>query len=80
MNRTIQSKKGSLVEILANVGSGYILAWLVSLYMFPLIGFDISIAQNTMTTSIFTVISVARGYVWRRLFNWHSVRSLHESA
>lgn len=65
-----QSKKKSLVEQLCNTGSGFILSFFVWAYVVsPLWGIDIKFGGNLGITAIFTVVSIARGYVWRRCFN-----------
>lgn len=70
-----QSRLMSMVETVANVGSGVALGVIVGQMVFPLYGFRPSVAENTSITLIFTGVSVVRGYLWRRLFNW-----LHERA
>lgn len=65
-----QTRLGSLVEQLLNIGSGFIIssllwAWVVQ----PVWGIQTSFAENLQITSLFTVVSVVRGYWWRRHFN-----------
>lgn len=68
----MQSKLQSLVESVANVAIGYSVALAGQLVVFPLYGMDVSISQNMQIGVIFTVISLARSYGVRRLFNaWH---------
>jgi hypothetical protein len=69
-----QTRLLSLIESLVNVGSGFIISlvlwqWLVA----PAFGYEVTIGTNLALTSIFTVTSVARGYLWRRFF----ARNLH---
>lgn len=64
-----QTRLGSLVEQLLNIGSGFIIssllwAWVVQ----PVWGIQTSFAENLQITSLFTVVSVVRGYCWRRAF------------
>lgn len=66
-----QSKLESIIEQFLNVGSGFALAWCV--WQFALVsaidqGY-LSYSDTTAITSVFTLISVARGYFWRRIFN-----------
>lgn len=66
---TQQSRKESLMESGLNVFSG----WLISLvlWMFviaPAFGIQSSLAESALINGIFTVISIVRGYFWRRLF------------
>lgn len=66
-----QSKTKSLVEQLLNIGSGFIVSLIVWIYVIaPIWSIDVTMSDNLNITLIFTVISVIRGYLWRRLFNW----------
>lgn len=65
----MQSRKHSMMEAMANTASGFLVSWIAGLFVYPLFGADFSMSQITGVTVIFTVISVARNYVWRRLFN-----------
>lgn len=64
-----QSRRMSLVEQFFNVGSGVLLSLLVGQIVYPLFGYPVSLMENMGLTAIFTVVSVMRGYVWRRIFN-----------
>lgn len=71
----MQTKRHSLLEQVLNVGSGFILSSLV--WQFVIIQWwDIhtSFSENLQITSVFTIVSIARGYVWRRLFNKLTVK------
>ena len=63
-----QSRAMSLVESLANVFVGYGVAVLTQLLVFPLFGLHTTLAENLTIGAIFTVVSIARSYVLRRLF------------
>lgn len=69
-----QSRVGSLVEQCCNVGSGYVLAYLLGLWLYPKMGHPVTPAENFWITNAFTVLSLARGYCWRRVFNWWVTR------
>lgn len=74
----MQSKRGSLIEQVCNVGSGFFVAFLVwQCIAAPLYGIDLSLRNNLGITLIFTVVSILRGYVWRRVFNYFIVRKHH---
>ena len=65
-----QRKLTSFCEVCLNVGSGFVissLAW--AFVVCPLYGFEHDMGRNLQITAIFTAISIARGYVWRRIFN-----------
>jgi len=63
-----QSRLMSLVEAGANVVVGYGLAVGVQLLVFPLIGLEASLGQSLVLAAIFTLVSLVRGYLLRRLF------------
>lgn len=76
----MQTRLNSLVEQLLNVGSGFVLAMFIQqLVITPLWGLQTSIADNLAITTVFTVVSVARGYGWRRFFN-HRLNKNNEKA
>lgn len=65
-----QSKTSSLVEAILNQLSGFIFSLLVWAYVIvPLYDFELNWKTNFEITIIFTVLSIARSYCWRRLFN-----------
>jgi hypothetical protein len=64
-----QSKTGSLVESLANIAIGVVLAFVSQLVIFGGYGVHVSLAQNAEMTVWFTAISLARSFVLRRVFN-----------
>lgn len=71
----MQTKTQSLIEATVNSVSGYLLAVLTQFLLFPFFGIHIPLGQNFVLAFIFTIISIARSYVVRRLFNrWHNVR------
>jgi len=57
-----------ILESIIDVGSGFILAILIQLLVFPLFGFTPSIAENIQIAMIFTVVSMIRSALWRRYF------------
>lgn len=66
----MQTRFQSLIEVAANVSSGFVVAWLTGLWVYPFLGYHVSAETNTEITIIFTVVSVARSYLWRRWFNY----------
>ena len=60
----------SLLEVCLNVGSGYLLSMLIWQFVVaPVWGLDVRIRDNACITGVFTLVSILRGYVWRRAFN-----------
>lgn len=72
---TGQSRKASATEAVLNVGSGFLLSFVLWQTIGPFLGYSVSYADNFVLTSIFTVASITRTYVWRRAFNWYHHRS-----
>lgn len=65
----MQTRRGSLVESLANVLIGYLVAVGSNAAIFPLFGIHTSISTNLQIGLCFTGVSLVRGYLIRRLFN-----------
>lgn len=66
----MQSKLGSALETILNIGSGFVLSMLIwQLIANPWFGYSVSLIENIGLTSIFTVVSITRSYLWRRFFN-----------
>lgn len=75
-----QSRIGSLIESLCNIAIGATVAFVAQLLIFPLYGFTPTDAQDAAITGWFTLISLARSYVVRRLFNsLHALFTVEES-
>lgn len=62
-----QTRFESMVEITANYVSGFALAYLV--YDFWVLPYPELAGSAFWVTTLFTVVSVVRTYVWRRFFN-----------
>ncbi|WP_418904510.1 DUF7220 family protein [Cereibacter sphaeroides] len=69
-----QSHLMSLVESLANVLVGYGVAVITQILIFPIFGLHTTLAQNLQMGAIFTVVSIARSFALRRLFEAIRVR------
>ena len=67
-----QSSKGSAVETILNVGSGYFIAMALNLFFLPHFIDGIveqSILIAAMIGLVYTITSMIRSFVFRRLFN-----------
>lgn len=64
-----QSKKQSLTETVISTFIGLAVSLITQIVVFPLYGMEVSFNQNIQITIIFTVVSIARGYLVRRYFN-----------
>ena len=65
----MQSKRNSVIESITNTMSGFIVSLVVQLAIYPALNIEVSINENIIITTVFTVISILRGYLVRRLFN-----------
>jgi hypothetical protein len=71
----MQSRLMSLIEALTNVVVGFWLAVIAQIIVFPLFDLPVSFGQNLAIATLFTGVSLMRGYVLRRLFEtlaWQS--------
>jgi hypothetical protein len=59
----------SLIESVANVLVGYGVAVSAQVVVFPMFGLHASVSDNLMIGGVFTVVSLVRSYVLRRVFN-----------
>lgn len=69
-----QSKLASFVESVINILIGFWVNFLANIWILPLFGFHITVAQNFQIGSIYTVISIIRSYAIRRGSNWYHLR------
>ena len=63
-----QTKKASLVETLLSTAIGYSIAVTTQIIVFPWFGLYVPLHDNLLIGCIFTVVSIARGFCVRRLF------------
>jgi hypothetical protein len=59
----------SLAESIANIAIGYAVAVASQIVIFPMFGVTMPLADNLAIGAYFTIISLARSYVMRRVFN-----------
>lgn len=65
----MQLKRYSLLESVVNVVVGYGVALLSQIIIFPVFGLKVSLRDNVLIGVFFTIISIIRSYLLRRLFN-----------
>ena len=70
-----QSRAMSLVESVANVIVGYGVAVVTQILIFPIFGLHTTLAQNLKMGAIFTIVSIARSFALRRVFEAIRMRS-----
>ena len=72
-----QSRRMSLVEAVANVVFGYVIAVGTQILVFPLFAIEASLADNMTIGDVFTGVSILRSYLLRRTFEAIRVRCAH---
>jgi hypothetical protein len=65
----MQSKKHSVLESVVSTAIGFVINVTAQHLIFPLFGIYVGWGDNLTIAVFFTVISIARGYFVRRLFN-----------
>jgi len=70
-----QSRLMSLVESIANVIVGYGVAVVTQILIFPFFGLQMTLSENLKMGAIFTLVSIARSFLLRRLFE--AIRGRH---
>ena len=68
-----QSRPMSLLEAMTNVAVGYGVAVVTQMLVFPLFGLTVVFVDHLLIGAAFTVISIARAFALRRLFEAISV-------
>ena len=64
-----QKKSHSITESIINVIIGFGINFTANMLIFPIFGWKIDIKQNITLGIIYTIISILRSYILRRLFN-----------
>jgi len=64
-----QLKRHSLLESCTNLAVGYSVNMVANFLIFPIFGWHITMRQNLIIGVFYTVISLARSYCLRRIFN-----------
>jgi hypothetical protein len=65
----MQTRWMSFVEAVTNIVVGYGLAVLTQIIVFPFFGLHASLSDNLLLGFVFTIVSLARGFALRRIFN-----------
>ena len=65
----MQSKKNSVFEAMSNVAIGYFVSVMANILILPIFGYEVTIADSFGIGIAFTLVSLARSYVLRRIFN-----------
>lgn len=70
-----QSKLASWIESITSTAVGFGISLAAQWVFLPLLGVSITLSQNITFAVIMTVISIARGYVLRRVFEHFGLRT-----
>ena len=63
-----QSRLSSFAETCLSIAIGFVVSLILTALVLPAYGHDVTFGQNLQITGIFTVASIARGYLVRRAF------------
>jgi hypothetical protein len=63
-----QSRRMSLIEAVANVVLGFLVALPTQIIVFPLFELKVGFGDNLAIGGLFTIASITRSYMLRRLF------------
>lgn len=74
----MQTKKGTIAEISLNTGSGFVVSLAVTTAL-QAAGFLATMSPLAITC-IYTVTSLVRSYVWRRVFNKKTLKKRVDKA
>jgi AcrR family transcriptional regulator len=69
-----QSKLMSWVETILNTSIGFVIAMATQVLVFPMFGYAPPLSTNFKIACIFTLVSIVRGFVLRRFFEFIRVR------
>ena len=65
----MQSRLISLIEVLVNIGIGFLVAFIGAILIYPLFGMEQPTETYFWVTVCFTALSIIRAYIVRRYFN-----------
>lgn len=74
----MQTKAQSAIETITSVAIGYAVALASQLVIFPLFDIHISLSENLAIGAFFTAVSIVRGYLVRRWFNYRQAKVRNE--
>ena len=66
-----QSRRRSATEAIMNVIIGYMVAVFANLTVLPAFGYNVTLFDGAAIGLAFTIISLIRSYVIRRVFNYY---------
>lgn len=70
----MQKKWVSILEVCIGTLIGYSVSFFAQMHILPAFGFKITLMENFWLTNFFTIISLVRGYMVRRMFNYIHIK------
>lgn len=64
-----QSRSASFFETLTGTITGFLVSVGIQRLLFPALGYQFTLADNALISTVFTLVSILRGYTIRRIFN-----------
>ncbi len=65
----MQTRIGSAIETATNIVLGFVISLALNGWILPLLGYHITMSENLVVVTVFTVVSMLRSYALRRVFN-----------
>jgi hypothetical protein len=70
----MQTKKQSLLESVINTAIGFIVSMLSQIFIYGVMRIPVTISKSVLLTLFFTVVSIIRSYIIRRIFNKKTIK------
>ena len=68
----MQSPSQSMLETVVNTVLGFLVALILQITVFPILGIDIVLWENIGLATLFTTVNFIRAYLVRRWFERHN--------
>lgn len=65
----MQTRLSSVIESITNLAAGMAVSIVIQLVVYPIMDIPVTFKQNIIITLVFTVASLFRSYIIRRIFN-----------
>lgn len=73
MRSHYQSKADSFMEAITNTAIGFIVSLITWHFVAAWMQIPMTMEKNLIITGVFTIVSIARGYILRRMFDGRTV-------
>ena len=74
-----QTRLESFLEAASSTAIGFAISFVVwQAIAKPVFGYEVTLVDNFWLTTIFTVVSLARQYIFRRFFNANIHKAIHK--